>query len=263
MLMNDMSPNLSPEGMLPLLSASETEGIVEQLFAIDAFWLPRHQNLPFFTLGATNYYDLTANHSKPYWKLARQYNPFLLENFAELYARLRTSLEQHMQEPVEYLEHAALPGFQIFAGDPTFSPSHQRHDIMHDTWLGKRDGSAYPGNPIHVDAACLAEARRLAARDGQSTTISFTLPLLLPQHGAGLKIWPLTADDTQGLSTPAQLQLFHSTPARLIEYVPGSLFVHSGAEYHQAHGLPTQAGEMRITLQGHGIRQGQVWQLFW
>ena len=243
------------EFQCPLFDADDCAALVERLFDLEGFWIERHPSLPFHTLGATNYYDITANPARPYERLARQYNPFLLNNFGGIYAALTAALARRLEAPVQFHEGAALPGFHIFGADPVFTPSPQ-HDITHAQWFERRDGNAFPGNPIHVDTA----HRPLGL---QEPTLSCTLSLRLPSTGAGLKVWPLLEEHGRGLTQPQLMDLLNRTPARYAPYTVGTLFVHSGDWYHQARGLPYLPGEYRITLQGHGVRMDGRWHLFW
>lgn len=238
-----------------LFTAAECATLVERLLDLEAFWIPRHRRLPFHTLGATNYYDITGNPARPYDRLARQYNPFLLNNFAEVYTALRAALAERLGAPVRFREGAALPGFHIFGADPAFAPG-PHLDVTHTQWFQRRDGDGVPGNPIHVDTA-----HRALGLSGP--TLSCTLALRLPASGAGLKIWPLLEEDTAGLGEPERLDRLNRTPAREVAYTEGALFVHSGDWHHQARGLPSEPGEHRITLQGHGVRRDDGWHLFW
>ena len=55
--------------------------------------------------------------------------------------------------------------------------------------------------------------------------------------------------------------------SRTVAYHPyriGGLVLHSGHKVHQiAPANDGQRGDERITLQGHGIRCGGVWNLYW
>ena len=252
-------PMQTPELRLQLFSRAQCVDLAERLLDVEAFWLTRHVCLPFYTLGATNYYDISANPARPYERLAQQYNPLLLRHFSDVYTVLQTALQQRLQQPVVLLSDAAVPGFHLFGAHAAFAQAGQQ-DIMHASWFQQRDGGDFPGSPIHVDTAHLA----LGYPDLDSgRTISFTLAIALPQSGAGMKIWPLTADQTQGWGDEKKLQLLQATPSRAVHYQAGELFVHSGDYYHQACGFPVHAGQYRFTLQGHGIFMDGQWHLFW
>ncbi|RKP46823.1 hypothetical protein [Trinickia fusca] len=247
---------------LPLFTCGESEALVERVLDLEAFWLARHASLPFHTLGATNYYDITANPARPYERLARQYNPFLIDAFACVYEALLTALGECLRAPVTFLADAALPGFHIFGGHPDFA-ARPEHDVMHDVWFMRRDGAGFPGNPIHVDTAHRALGLAPGPSGNGHATFSFTLPLGLPRAGAGLRLWSLRCDDVAHLDSACQQQRLQVAPARHIAYRPGTLFLHAGDRFHQARGLPVAHGEYRITLQGHAVWLNQAWRLFW
>lgn len=239
-----------------ILPPAQCADVLRRLLDLEAFWIGRHPRFPFHTLGATNYYDIVGNPARPYRRLARQYNPLLLDQFGDVYEALVATLCARLDAPVVFCPDAALPGFHLFGADPAFAPS-ERHDLTHEQWFARRGGDAFPGSPIHVDSAHLA----LGLPD--APTISFTLAVALPAEGAGLKIWPFGRARGAGLDQDGLQALLRNAPARYIPYAPGGLLVHSGDLYHQARGLPCEPGQWRISLQGHGIRLDGQWQIFW
>ena len=250
------------EAELPIFSSERGAAFAERVRDLDAFWLSRHIRLPFYTLGATNYYDITANPARPYERLARQYNALLRECFAQLYDALAAALADHLRQPVTFLAGSALPGFHIFEGHPEFAPRAE-HDVLHRVWFTRRDGPDFPGNPIHVDTAHGALDLANVCLPHLPPTLSFTLPLGLPREGAGMALWPLGVADLAHLDGAHQLERLRASSTRFVAYRSGTLFLHSGACYHQARGLPVTPGEYRITLQGHGIWIDGAWRLFW
>jgi hypothetical protein len=247
---------------LAVLNTDACALICEKLMNMDAFWLSRHAELPFYTLGATNYYDISANPARPYAQLARKYNPFMRTEFALMYQALLQTLRQYLNAEVEFLADAALPGFHIFQGHPALREDASA-DVMHASWFTRRDANAFPGNPIHVDSAHLAVGLPEFSDGGKLPTLSFTLAIALPKTGAGLRIWPLTTADTQALDEHEKLALLQATPYHSEVYQCGKLFLHSGDFYHQARGLPIDPDDYRITLQGHAAWWRQRWRLFW
>jgi hypothetical protein len=239
----------------PVLEPEACAAVAEGLLDLEPFWLPRQPRLPFYTLGATHYYDITGNRGRPYERLVDQYNPLLLGCFGALYGSLRSCLGERLGARVTFAEGAALPGFHIFAADPVFAPS-EAHDVTEAQYYARRGLDGHPGNPIHTDGAH-------EALGFKGETLSFTLPIQLPAGGAGLRIWPLKECDRGGLDERGLQALLAATPHRDHTYAPGELLVHCGDWYHQARGMPVRQGDYRITLQGHGVRRGGVWHLFW
>ncbi|HLX03775.1 MAG TPA: hypothetical protein VKS80_16840 [Trinickia sp.] len=250
---------------LPLVTAELGAALAERVLDLEAFWLPRHERLPFHTLGATNYYDITANPARPYEHLARQYNALLLDCFADLYGTLVATLGEHLRQPASWLAGAALPGFHIFGAHREFA-ARAEHDVLHGDWFTRRDGAGFPGNPIHVDTAhrALGVVGLIGDRSADDPpTLSFTLPLCLPREGAGMKLWPLGLDALAHLDRAGQLERLGTSATRFVAYRAGTLFLHSGTCFHQARGLPVTPGDYRITLQGHGVWLDGEWRLFW
>jgi hypothetical protein len=239
-----------------ILSTAQCEDALRRVLDLEAFWIARHPRFPFHTLGATNYYDIVGHAVPPYRRLARQYNPLLLDQFGDLYRALLAALRVQLAAPVAFCPDAALPGFHVFGADPAFAAS-AGHDLTHEQWFARRDGDAFPGNPIHVDSA------HLALGLGDAPTISFTLAIALPRQGAGMRIWPFGRAEGGGTRQDELAAMLHASPTRDIAYAAGGLLVHSGDRYHQARGLPCEPGQWRITLQGHGALLGGQWQLFW
>jgi hypothetical protein len=249
---------------LPLLDAQECLAVADQLCALDAFWLHRHRRLPFYTLGATHYYDLGTAPSA-YFRLARQYNPFLQANFGAIYEALTATLAEALAAPVVLRSDVAWPGFHLFGADPAFAAL-PGHDVMQSEWLRTRHGDQYPGNPIHVDLAHRCLPWPPGVDPEGLPTLSLTLPIALPASGAGLYLWPQELSDVHALDAACEAGLqrrLQKLPRRFIRYQPGRLVVHGGSAYHQARGLPTVPGEFRMTLQGNGLRVDGVWHLFW
>jgi hypothetical protein len=245
-----------------IFSQPECDDIVRRLLDLEAFWLPRHAHFPFYTMGATHYYDITANPDRPYQRLARQYNPFLLDNFGDVYGALLTALQGRLGQPVAFLADAALPGFHIFGAHPAFVLSPE-HDIAHGDWFQRRHGNDFPGSPIHLDTAHLTIGLPTEGAGAPRATRSFTLAVCLPRDGAGMKLWELGFEDIGNLSGDAQMQRLRHSPSRQVNYGAGELFVHGGDHYHQARGLPVHGDDYRITLQGHAALLEDTWRLFW
>ena len=254
----DSRPLAVEDGMLPVCSRDDCARIQEQLLDLQAFWIPRHPRFPFHTLGATNYYDLAASLTRPYFRLAQQYNALLLECFGGLFEQLRLALEEHLNGSVAWLADsrpAALPGFHLFLGHERFAEGEQT-DVTHAQWFARRDGEDFPGNPVHADTAHLALGL-------EGPTLSFTLPIALPRSGAGMRVWPVRRAQAQGLADTALLGQLSNLAFVDMSYTPGRLWLHGGDAYHKALGLPRHEEDVRFTLQGHGVWHDDRWQLFW
>ncbi|MFZ6776483.1 hypothetical protein ACO0LD_06575 [Undibacterium sp. Ji83W] len=257
-----MDVGISEDFIHPVFDEGTCRQILERVLDIDAFWLPRHAQLPLFTLGATNYYDIAANPGRPYERLMQQFNPFLLDQFGDVYDAVLSALQARLNQPVIFSPGLALPGFHILTANPLFAYS-DYYDIMHAPWFKRRDGAGVPGNPIHVDTAHMAVGLPDVVNGLKVPTLSFTLPIAMPAHGAGMKLWSYTESDIGDMDTEEALALLKQADSKLVPYSLGGVFVHSGVTYHQARGFPSGAGQYRITLQGHGAWLDGQWHLFW
>ncbi|WP_223879071.1 hypothetical protein [Chitinimonas arctica] len=153
--------------------------------------------------------------------------------FGDLLQRVVDALADDLRQTVRLADQeAALPGFHIYLPHPAFGlPVATVHrDLQH------RD--------VFTDIPAETE------RDGQEPPqlLSFTLSLSTPP-GSGLAIWPSGDAAAVGAS-------------RFLPYRDGELLLHDGLRRHQAVLACTGPLE-RITLQGHGIRRGPHWLLYW
>ncbi|KAF1687886.1 hypothetical protein B1992_00070 [Pseudoxanthomonas broegbernensis] len=69
--------------------------------------------------------------------------------------------------------------------------------------------------------------------------------------------------EAQGLADAEFLAKLAERACADVSYTPGHLWLHDGNAYHKALGLPRHEKEVRFTLQGHGVWDGDHWQLFW
>lgn len=123
-----------------------------------------------------------------------------------------------------------------------------------------------------------------AAHPTLSMTLSLQLPSLDPQ---GLRHYPIHWDKEQqrllgeggaedlGPGMEGVLRTFEMNYANYLKlrdagrwavhkYTVGSLSLHSGDEYHaQEYPHKFALGDMRITLQMHGMWVDDAWQIFW
>jgi len=139
---------------------------------------------------------------------------------------------------VRFAQDLALPGFHI--------------------WIGASIPHA-AGGSIHFDLQYLRVLDRPAYADATGT-VSFTLPVQLPQSGSGLNVWPdITYPTATDLVAAAS-----TTPPAVVAYRPGVAVVHSGHVLHQIGTTDSPAADdLRITLQGHGLVIGDELLLYW
>ena len=227
---------------IPLLSAAECAAARETVFALSERWIARHAMVPFFTLGTASYLD-AGRRAPSYLESAERDNPMLREHFDWLHQRLIAALANDLGEPVALHPAFARPGFHVFQRCVIFE---QRFASVHRDLQYK----ALPWKP--EDEADFARP------------LSFTLAVSMPSAGAGLLLWDLHHDTLEGLAEKEVAALAAAQPPTYHPYRLGVLNVHSGHQLHQI--APTKfdgEGQERLTLQGHAIRCGGTWQVYW
>jgi hypothetical protein len=169
-------------------------------------------------------------------------NALLRASFAELYSDLCAVLTAALG-PVRFHPQLALPGFHLFAPRPG-------HDLLPGT-----QAFASAGGSVHVDLQHRAHGSVWQGfeRIDWARPLSFTLALALPACGGGLRIWPRTTGVTEA----------EAEQAELVSYRLGELVSFTQPLLHQiAPAALLQAGDQRITLQGHGLCCDGTWLLY-
>lgn len=194
-------------------------------------WRRRHPEVPFHTLGLAAYLDAVVAAGQGYHRaeLRERSNALLARHFRPLLERVAATLRAMLGMPARLAySEAALPGFHIYLPHPAL------------------DG---PVASVHRDL----QYRQAfpAATPGPGDVLSFTLPLCNPP-GSGLWVWPGADDPGAGAEAAHR---FHP-------YRPGEIVVHDGLAPHQAV-LCCGHGDPRISLQGHGLRVGGEFLLYW
>ncbi len=229
---------------IPLLSEAETERAWRSVHELRPHWIQRHEELPFFTLGAASYLDATNGRFAAYQERARLSNPLLSEHFEWLLARLAAGFSDQVGKPAVYSEHLALPGFHVFLADPAF---------------GKETAS------IHCDLQYQgidwSQVGEVDTRDQRSLTLS----IRLPAAGGGLRIWDIDSREMALLSPEEQRERRSANRSpSFIPYKPGWLVIHSGHHLHQIAAMKEQRPEdERVTLQAHAVSASDRWVVYW
>lgn len=169
-----------------------------------------------------------------YYATSKQMNPILRKHFGWMYDKLQDAIATSYSVEVGFRDDLALPGFNIYCGPNDFST------IRYN---------------IHVDLQFMELNWEPEGSADFSTTMSFTLPIASPVHGAGLNIWEVTQSDISEQELEGT-ELLSVQKAKYQRYEVGIATVHDGRHYHQMavaeNWLPT---DERITLQGHGLMQ--------
>ena len=226
---------------VPMLTANECTAILDKVHTLETLWIRRAEP-PFFSLGAASYLDAQSGEDD-YYALARRFNGILRDNFCWLYDRVASGLEKHLNACACYAPRFALPGFHIFQAAAAFADS---TGCLHcDLQYQKLDWTDY-------------------ATPDFSDPLSFTLAIALPNAGGGLQVWNIEHGEIIGKSLEEMRAVFKSRECRYESYRVGEMIVHSGHTVHQIAPMASMvASDERVTLQGHGIKSGGVWYLYW
>ncbi len=235
------------------LDTSESAETVRRVNGLRGRWTRRSDG--YFTLGAVSFLD-AAEAPDGYLAAAAHTNSLLSTAFDDLYSGLFGFLASVLDEPVDYREPLALPGFQIFEfyGEP--SESRRPQDFQ-----GLDLGEQSAAERAHFDVQFL----RAAPGCTPEATVSFTLPLEQPSGGAGLAVWPLDCAEAveRNMSEADLLDFATQNAYERVSYETGRMILHDGLMLHAAMGGGTGPRGQRITLQGHGIRHRGRWTIYW
>jgi len=212
---------------------TETEclSINQKVLELREKWVERGG---FYTLGAASYLDSSLDSYKTY---SKQANPILQENFKDAYKRIKGFFEVKLGKPVVF--DLAWPGFHVFE---------------YNQQMSRMKNVEYLAG-IHIDTP---------HRDhdwgnisiNEDSAISFTIPVQIPKAGAGLNYYNINIDQdyVNFYEAPKALQKKLIKSKRRVDYKLGKLYCHNFGFLHQiSNDFPLEPGDMRITIQGHGI----------
>lgn len=234
---------------IEMLTPAQCEEICSTVHMLRSFWTQVNESSLFFTLGVASYIEFCrpGEAAARYREKALQSNPLLKEYFSGMMEHLRDTLQRQLGEPVAFEEELARPGFHI--------------------WLDE----AIPTQPtasVHFDLQYQQLGWPVAGVADYERPISFTLPVRLPVGGGGVNVWNLHYREVEELSArgvPVNVQELREEREREhYTYGLGRLVLHSGHFLHQIAPVEqVEPGDERITLQGHALRCGDRWLLYW
>ena len=226
--------------LVDLLTPEECLVTIKTLDRLSSHWTPRISGIPFFTMGTPSYIDGKSPRAT-YVSRVNEMNPLLSAHFAVLLSKVRSSLQDHLQEELIDLPGASLPGFHIFGSHPSFTR---------------------PQASIHFDLQhMMVDWPSAPARE---SVVSFTLPVALPTHGGGLNWWDIDYENWFGLEEGKRQFLAETSEKHFLSYQTGRLVVHSGLLLHQiAPARVILPEDRRITLQGHAAKAGERYYWYW
>lgn len=234
---------------IEILTAAQCEEIYATVHRLRSFWTEVTDSSLFFTLGAASYIEFCRpdDPAARYGEKARRLNPILREYFPGMMEYLRATLERYFGEPATFHEEFGRPGFHIWLTEAI--PTHPSASVHFDLQYQKLNWPA----PAEVD---------------YDRPVSFTLPLRLPAAGGGMNVWNLHYREVEELAArgvPVNVEeLRLSREQGHYAYSPGTLVLHTGHFLHQIAPVPeVRPGDERVTLQGHALRCGGRWHLYW
>ena len=230
----------APQFHTQVISTESAAVMAATVNELRAHWIQRHQIAPAYTLGAASYCG-----DDDYLCYSRKMNPLLQNHFGHLHQLMHEAMESALGESVESAEDKSLPGFHIF--EPHFLFSIKSGHVHLDTQYKKLDWSGY----THIDF---------------NRTLSFTLPLELPDCGAGLRTWPTQAIDAEQINSPDSMStdVVMQQDCTVVDYSTGCMVIHDGRMVHQIappRGPWTHGS--RITCQGHALYCDGAWRTYW
>ncbi|MEV8092986.1 hypothetical protein [Kitasatospora sp. NPDC085879] len=236
----------------PFLDADACADVVRTAERNPDLTVDRRPDRPgeFVTYGRSAYLDVCPGDAAPeqnYYRLLADTNAGLWKAFEGLYHRLRQTLADELGEPVGYRpDDLALPGLHVFRGSAIALADHAS---------------------AHFDQQ-YGSLRLPAPRDPGVPPLTVTVPLRMPSNGTGLIVYDVEPDRyraavARGAATSLESYARRRTRA-YHPYTLGSMVLHRGLLMHQLSSPgPIVAGDERITLQGHAIRCGGEWILYW
>jgi hypothetical protein len=236
----------------PFLDEPGAQSVLTRLDQHREIAIDRNPGKPgtFVTYGRAAYLDVClprANPQTDYFGAIQKSNRELLAAVGDFYEELRCGLERILGDPVAYEPEAlALPGIHIFrgAGIRSAGEAGAHFDVQYQKL-------SFPTPP-----------------DSGPPPLSITLPLRAPVHGTGLQVYHVSYADYERNYRAGRIntveELVRRKTSAYYPYTLGKLMLHRGLVMHcLATPGPIEPSDERITLQGHGVRCGGTWILYW
>jgi hypothetical protein len=223
---------------IPVLTDAEARAAATRVAALRGNWRQRNDTGLYYTIGVVSQED-ARDSVEDYCLQAEPSNGILKDHFSEVLESIRRALESFKREKVRLHSRYGLPGVMIY--------------------LSPAKPAIVVGNRPHIDL----QHRLLDWGAGfdpvSENLVSFTLPLALPRKGAGLRTWP------QFRGARSKDSPLVSTNASFLNYEVGMMLCHDGLTPHHGVGMRTDGREeeVRITIQGFGVRVSGEWLLYW
>lgn len=224
---------------LELFDAARRREIVDHLFALREWWTLREG---FHTLGCACYLDGDSRAALD--ERVPPSNELLRDYFGRSLEDVRRFVASAVGAEASWRADLPLPGFHIFGADA----------------LAVGETTLTP----HFDMQFYAAGYEYIG----SGVLSVTIPVLMPEGGASLDYWPIDLDGfnelrtSRGVSTVDQVQ--RSYPMCQVWYEYGHPCLQRGLPLHRiGPSRSVRPDDYRITLQCHGVKDGDRWIVYW
>ena len=152
---------------LQLITEQEAANIANVVLSLNSSF-KNYANNKFSILGAASY----ANSGKEYSNIIKHTNPILINNFKNLFDKVKVFLESNLEKECFFDKNLSYPGFHIF--------------------YANHSDSLLPSTSLHIDTPYELHKEYLNKNYEKINfdfPLTFTLALKLPKSGAGLYYW--------------------------------------------------------------------------
>lgn len=228
---------------LELFDAAQRAEILREVFDLRRWWTLRAGDA-FHTLGCALYQD--GPRTTPFFhERVAASNALLLDHFRPALEGVRAFVAAQVGDPVCWRRDLPLPGFHIFGADSlAIGESHAGgHFDMQFEFAGYE---------------CEPELR----------VLSVTVPLQVPAGGTTLDFWPIAYQDFVELCQRGEAGGIEDAqrlyPMHQVWHVEGRPCIQRGLPLHRiGSSRSIRPDDYRITLQCHGVHDGERWILYW
>ena len=260
-------------GFIKILNDDGVANTLERIDLLSNWWIPRgmysgeektfapSEDTPidFYTIGAATYLD----QSMVYDMIKEETKPLIDEWFEWLHEVLIYHLWGQIG-PCRINADLATPGFHIFSTKPG-----QPYKSASKEYLERPVATIHYDEQQHSHKALWDEYVEGGAKVDLENCLSFTLCLASPKQGSGLSTWGEESVKCYDLNDEYSKHVKsleyggYGPPDAVIPYKPGEAFYFIGPLQHQmSPGLNLDENDRRITLQGHGVKVNDVWELY-
>ena len=260
-------------GIIDVFDSEGVEYTIEQIDSLKDWWIPRgiyggeekafapseETPIDFYTVGAATYLD----RAMVYDMIKEETEPVMREWFEWTYETLLWHLWQEIG-PCRFSAELAPPGFHVFSKKPG-----EPYKVASKEYLERPVATIHYDEQQHSHKKLWDDYISQGANIDLENCLSFTLCLSAPKNGCGLSTWGEDSVKCYDLNDDYSDHVKsleyggYGPPDAVIPYVPGKMFYWIGALKHQmSPGFNLGLHDKRITLQGHGVKVNDTWELY-